>query len=579
MASRGSFLILGFVVLGLIACGPNSRHRPKRAQPQQEANKFSVEEENEPTLLPEEVREIRPRLPKQPPRIETPIEDEDLTPETPPKPIDPSLPEPTGDEPPPTSPPKEELPTPAPVPAPAPAPTPAEPAPEPEPEPQAPVPAPAPEAPPAEPPTAPEAPTPEPAPAPPERRQDVPTPSASTDAPLAKVQVFCEKKGARLCPNEVGLLVVKAKKRFTQCTSFLVGDRYLMTNSHCIPPALKEDGSDCRKHLQVFFPETDSRPAEYISCERVLRASKIAFGMTGSFGAETDYALLQLAQPTSRGHFEVSRDGVDDEMRLAFYAITPLEANDRMGGVLQARVCTAKQGALTSPSFVQPLAPVATVSGCAFVPGNSGSPGIDAQRRVRSILHAIVKVPTRLQGETEREPRFNPLALTTNLACTEIPRSAGAPLSANPHPDCAKKLTADDLIRKTLAKPDTRAIARMARKWRETAPRELEFEFRRRDDENSGRPLIAPVISCFKDPRRWSVSDKRGAGLSLKFDFPLWSYSLNLDSDDRLALTPEVVSARTADLKIDDGGAAILTITDNGDRRTQTFRERYPQCK
>jgi len=575
-------VIAVLAVFGVIACGPNSKMHPKRAKPadQQKSRTFTVDEDPDSTLLPDSIKTQIPRLPEQSPDLETPVEDS--TPPAPAKETNP--PEEESPSQPPVTPPAQPPAPPETNPTPIPSPVPSEPPPTPAPSqrpttPSEPTPTPAPAEPdptPAPVPKSPE-PTPEPVPEPKVPRGRLQIPPTQHDAAIAHATVRCEGSGPRMCPNEVGMLVVKTNNSLTQCTAFLVGDQYLMTNSHCIPPSLKADGANCRGRIQVFFPKTDSQPAERVSCERMIRSSKISGGEFGNFGSENDYALMQLSHPTARGSLTVNRDGLDDEMKLAFYSVSP-QSTSSATGLLKASVCVAKQRALTSPSFVRPQAPVGTVSGCAFVPGNSGSPGIDSKRQVRAVLHAIVGQPVTSQEEGTNKRNFNPLALVSILGCTDLPPDAG-PLAAQPHSDCAKKLSVNDMIRQIVANADTRGIEKMGREWRQSAPRELGFEFRRNGNEESAKPLFSPVITCIQDPSRWTSSKSSDGTLTLKFTLPLWGYHWDVDADDRLILIPEISIQQNATLRIQANRSATLTVKDAATGSSYTVNNRYPVCQ
>jgi outer membrane biosynthesis protein TonB len=559
------FACLPALLIAISACGSGDSHMARPLSGDKNANNksFDVDTQNEPPLLPEKLNPYRPQLPDKPPVIETPIDDSDNSQATP---------TPTPNSAPNSSPTPTPSPDAPPAPAPAPQPTPsAEPVPAPN---ATPIPAPAPTAPPVATPVA------TPQPKSPDR-----TPSQPSEAPFTSVSVQCGKSGAAACPNEVGLLLAKSQGAFTQCTAFLVGEQMLMTNSHCLPNSLKVDGASCKSRIQVFFPQTDDQPAEYATCDRVIHASNIQVvggksGPLGRFSQEADYALLQLSSTTRRPSLEVSREGINDDMSLWIYSINPLNSDTEVGGVLQAHKCAARQNSLASPAFVQPLAPTAVVSGCAFIPGNSGSPAVDSQRRLRGILHAIVQKPVMSQAHLNEAHTFNPLALVTNFACTDLPAAAGR-LQGLSAAACAQKFSENDLVRKTIKNADLQQLKPAIRQWLQTAPPELSFDFHRNDSPQSAKPLIAPSIKCLRSPENWLA---KNSATSLSFNLPNWGFDWDVDADDRLLLIPEISLQQNAILQLNGqnaGSFAIgtLTITNPATGESLSSSNQYSACR
>lgn len=368
-----------------------------------------------------------------------------------------------------------------------------------------------------------------------------PTPTTQTQAVLV-----CDQTDPAHCPSTVGLIVTRTTAWIGQCTASLIGEQTLITNSHCIPDELKQDGADCSKNMAVYFPQTATNPAEKVKCEKVLHISKIAKEGEPGFGLEADYAVLQLARVVTRPHLTIRRDlGLTDDLKLVAYAIDP-KYGGRTMGILKVKMCSARQGSIAAPSFVQNFAGVGAFSGCEIIPGNSGSPAIDRDGNMRALVHATIPSKTAIVPQTEKSQTFHRMAMLTNIACTDIPKEVG-PNAGTAHPDCLKTLASDDVIRAAYGKTDDRNLTPLADTWMKTAPQNFEFDVRRSDSANSVVHMLTAQIKCVKDPKQWMAPSMQTRTQStadttnLKVTLPSFGFVVNLDDDYRVSLTPGTI--------------------------------------
>ena len=56
------------------------------------------------------------------------------------------------------------------------------------------------------------------------------------------------------------------------CSGTLFQNKYIITNSHCIPEALKASGSDCSDSITAIFPQTAKYVSQKVRCSRIIQA-------------------------------------------------------------------------------------------------------------------------------------------------------------------------------------------------------------------------------------------------------------------------------------------------------------------
>jgi hypothetical protein len=433
------------------------------------------------------------------------------------------------------------------------------------------------------------APTPIPRPQP-QRGFNIPK-AQHTEAGL-NATVACENPSSATCPSAIGMMLTKYKNWMGQCTAFLIDDQLLMTNSHCLPENLKIDGTDCRAHIQVFFPKTNDEPAESAICERVLRASKVFSSKSPIMERTTDYALLKLTRPLNRKPFKLSRAGLEDKMKLVFYSVEPQSLTE-VRGLIRTRRCVTIQASVAAPSFIQPFADVASVVDCQFpnktpgpfVHGNSGSPGIDPSGHVHVISQGIVEP---LPGVNNKPSKFKQVGIVTNIACTELPESAGS-LGATANAGCRKRLTPKQLLEELLTKSDDRLLQPLADTWlKNDAPKELGFRVERVESKKSRNRLIVPSVNCVNAPKGWATSEElKRQAVVLRFAIPFWGFLNDQDEYLRITLTPAISSVEEETLTMDlrevqkkNWAFATLSLRSQRTGQTQTFADFHlPVCK
>ena len=346
--------------------------------------------------------------------------------------------------------------------------------------------------------------------------------------------VTCQSKDPASCPEGVGMLAIHTTLGDGQCTAFLVTDQILMTNSHCVPEEIKKPGADCRKNLQMLFPETQDKKAEKVACAEVISASTITHNKSDAdFLSKPDYAILKLARAVSRKPLSLARDGFPEGLKLTAYTVDP-QSKTSIKGLLYPKTCDAVYETVLTPGFTHPNAMVGTFVGCEVIGGNSGSPAVDSQGRVRALVHGGIDKSV-VNGEATKNKK--PVGIFTNVACTDLPTALGG---ARASEKCAQGAISSEkwLEKKSLEIPMS-AYEELFNGWILKAPAELGYKLTAQDTTSGDKRniLYTPEIQCIN-----SLA-KHGDELfvTLNLGYPVWAAGIEVSDNYKAIVAPKMI--------------------------------------
>ncbi|OFZ54127.1 MAG: hypothetical protein A2428_12305 [Bdellovibrionales bacterium RIFOXYC1_FULL_54_43] len=223
-----------------------------------------------------------------------------------------------------------------------------------------------------------------------------PDPSIDDSIPVANLteaqqlaqqtKVYCSQSNTDCSPS-VAMISVTTPASVGMCTAFLISDDLLATNSHCIPDDLKAADSDCSARIWAFFPENGPYAASREDCARVLTASPIKENTL-----RQDYAFLKLKNPVARPSILLDHSGFEDLKSYFITKVDPYTGNNIPEGFVRKTECKAVYATVALPSFNDPFAPLALLSDCEIVHGNSGSPILDSNGNAKGIIQAFLSI-------------------------------------------------------------------------------------------------------------------------------------------------------------------------------------------
>lgn len=235
--------------------------------------------------------------------------------------------------------------------------------------------------------------------------QKIPTNGLSESLSLSKeARIACAR--AEECPENIGMLVASTNHEVLTCTSFLIGNDLILTNSHCIPDEIKKKPALCSERVKIHFPHS----SEAVSCKELVSYSP-------NFDNAPDLALIRT-EKTNRIPLILHTDGMDEKI-YSIYKITP---DKKAKGILTRETCESAINSFALPDFDHPQSPMLALGNCHAESGNSGSPILSEKGEAVGVLQARIKLGEsetflRLIREYLQSDEMAPLSSGTNLHC------------------------------------------------------------------------------------------------------------------------------------------------------------------
>lgn len=204
------------------------------------------------------------------------------------------------------------------------------------------------------------------------------TPARYAESGPPRYEIECAVDDA--CDASVALLVgLSAPSEPMRCTAALVGPRTAVTAGHCVAWELAI-GHACQG-VWLGFAANGSRPSQWVGCRRIA--------MVHSDGTllSPDYAILELDRTPDREPIPLGRGEVRSGEVVRMVSVTADRFYDNVHEV-RSRRCVVGDNRQLGPW--SPLAPssIRVLSSCPIRQGSSGAPVLDAEGRMRGLVHA-----------------------------------------------------------------------------------------------------------------------------------------------------------------------------------------------
>lgn len=281
-------------------------------------------------------------------------------------------------------------------------------------------------------------------------------------------RIICENKND--CPNWLAQL----RNNNSVCTSFLVQTDLIATNLHCLPLEIRKIGASCENLIQFHFLDESGKGAEVAQCESVKYVSAPLKDKIN-----VDLAILKLKTPVNRDYLRFSQDGFQQRTKFLIYKIDPLPT----GSVVKKVECETKMNTLYNVYYSSEYSPTVALAPCEAIPGNSGSPLISTDGRVRGVLQSGGEVPflkKSLQGVREKSRAR--LIVASNFSCINLdlfnyPRKNYSACDVEVGPEVQKKLE-DEVSNKAFNKLQVELDAILKDFWSHFKDRKLPFNWK-----------------------------------------------------------------------------------------------------
>lgn len=311
--------------------------------------------------------------------------------------------------------------------------------------------------------------------------------SLSLEEIIQKHTVSCQNSE---CPEAVAKVIVKSKNRVGQCSGFLVAPNMMMTNGHCLPKAELKSFHQCSDKIAVLFPTTTNATEENARCKKVHRFQH--------FKTTLDYLIFELDRNVDRKFLKLDQSGVGNMEDFTTWTMNPVSIEH---GHFIRKQCKSILNSLLIPEAKDNHFPINAFGDCLSIPGNSGSPIIDSNGKVRAIVAGVFKeqyLQAISMAKLQSELRTSFLK-AENVACMDL-RSVGL---NNFHPDC-KKYSLDSALRvipgEEFKKKISLATSELKSKIMDNNFLNEQFQYRSNIELRAGGlNIIKPFINCVND--------------------------------------------------------------------------------
>ena len=206
------------------------------------------------------------------------------------------------------------------------------------------------------------------------------SPSIAGDVP-PELFVRCDDAGT--CPSAVGMLVVDEgeSQEPERCTATLIAPDRILTASHCLAASTRHTGAACSR-TWIAFPDSKDARAEWVACDRV----ELAAPLLDESALHQEYAVLRLVRSVARAPLALDGSPPAPGSIVTVASITPHPIYGTTH-LLTTRLCRAIGSEPAVAALGAGAAEVGWLAHCPIARGNSGSPVLDYDHKVRAIVH------------------------------------------------------------------------------------------------------------------------------------------------------------------------------------------------
>lgn len=214
------------------------------------------------------------------------------------------------------------------------------------------------------------------------------------------------------------------------CSGTLYKNKYIITNSHCIPDDIKRAGANCRNHIKALYPKTKYYNEEAAGCLRIIQAFD-------QEAANPDIAIIELDRVVIRDSVNVSNEGFLENTAVHAYTMNPSEFSNSLGTIVKKTCTLTTDNAYTLSNKATSANGVIYGNNCNVIHGNSGSGLLNAKGELVGAVFAMIELDGLRKFYRDNNVNYlgsEPTGVAQNITClNNLTTNSGVKCSmANP---------------------------------------------------------------------------------------------------------------------------------------------------
>ena len=269
------------------------------------------------------------------------------------------------------------------------------------------------------------------------------------------------------CPENVGSMIHHNGKDLSVCTFSLIDEDMAISNRHCISDKIAVRGASCAGIIEFILLKHNSTDTSNIyQCEKVLSVPE-EYQSSKSGKSQRDFAIFKIKRKRPIGlpishplvdPFKIDTRGIQSGEKLRVIVADP--NTETLGANLREQICTSIIHPAFSTNYAVATDPSVTLMNCGIKHGNSGSPVIDEDNKLRAVikqfaapeppsaqkieLAAIDAFARRSVHIREIENKLE-LAYASNMSCVALPEINLRPFSEQGCISTPQKITLSNI--------------------------------------------------------------------------------------------------------------------------------------
>ncbi len=209
-------------------------------------------------------------------------------------------------------------------------------------------------------------------------------------------------------------LAENGKYYLGSCSGTLYQNKYILTNSHCIPSEIKRAGAICSDQIKVLFPYTKRLNAQSVRCARVIQVYQQDKG-------QPDLAVLEMEKVVSRDDdVVITKNNFIENSKVYAYTMNPNSYDRNIGTITLKRCTLSVDNAFTMSNLTSSSVAILSGNDCNVISGNSGSGLFNEKGEYLGAVYAkidIEKLRDVFSIEGINHSVRGPIGVAQNIGC------------------------------------------------------------------------------------------------------------------------------------------------------------------